>query len=76
MTPPAVRAERALEAWETHVVGCAGCLTLGNALCYEGDYLADRHAETRAAAESAALREERGGLSGPLRGLFLPGVPA
>ena len=75
MTPPAVRAERSLEAWEHHVEQCPDCLTQGHDLCYEGAYLADRAAELRAAAE-AATGAAGWSFAGPLRGLFLPGVPA
>lgn len=44
MVPP----DAALATFDQHLHDCGSCLSVGNDLCYEGEYLADRLRATQA----------------------------
>ena len=67
--------ELSLLNWDFHVDRCTFCLTQGNELCYEGQYLADEFSIDRLKAEAPEHPTRRPILAPERRPIF-PGTPA
>lgn len=70
------RIELAVHEWTVHVERCDVCLEDGNALCYEGQYLADEVVLVRESADRAPRATWRAPTLHPKRRAIFPGVPA
>jgi hypothetical protein len=62
-------------SWDFHIDRCSFCLSQGNSLCYEGQYLADEVSITRMRADGPA-RPSRRPILAPERRPIFPGTPA
>ncbi|MCI4363333.1 MAG: hypothetical protein L3K13_03400 [Thermoplasmata archaeon] len=47
-----VRANEAVNLWDSHITGCFDCLAQGNSLCAEGVYLTQDVVQRRSAFEA------------------------
>ncbi len=72
-----VEVEAAVDVWDEHVARCGRCLTVGNNLCEEGEYLAEDVEIVREKVTPAPPpRARRRLFLPPLRRFIVPGVPA
>ena len=68
--------ELAVQDWTLHVERCDVCLAEGNALCYEGQYLADEIVLVRDQAGPSPRPAWRAPMFGQRRRPIFPGLPA
>ena len=66
--------ELSMLSWDFHIDRCTFCLSQGNELCYEGQYLADRVEDVRLRSE--APHPSRRPILAPERRPIFPGTPA
>lgn len=76
MAPSFEVVEVSLRLWDTHMSRCGECLTEGQHLCYEGEYLTEKVVSARAAVRLAGEPRGRFVLPSRIRRPMLPGIPA
>jgi len=76
MTLSSELVERTIREWDDHFSTCSVCLTEGERLCFEGEYLTERVVVSRAALHANLAAEGRLLPVGTIRSQTLPGVPA
>ncbi|HZY92492.1 MAG TPA: hypothetical protein VFG07_06970 [Thermoplasmata archaeon] len=76
MSPSFTVVEVTLRVWDDHMSRCGECLTEGQHLCYEGEYLTEKVVQARQAVRNASEGGVRFLLSTLLSRPMLPGVGA